>query len=141
MPTASTITIAETLDLLDGPQKSFSAGFQAGQYALWLGSGISRDRVVGLDGVLSTLLENLRLRITGGDCEHHRAFDSILSLADLSSAERARADSPQPVGSWPIHAALIDRLWSKYSKGLGTEGQGRPFDYLLCEVLHRKSGL
>jgi hypothetical protein len=135
LPTASTIKIAETLDLFDGPQKSFSAGFQAGQYALWLGSGISRDRVVGLDGVLSKLLENLRLRITGADCEHRRAFDSILGLADLSDAERAQVDLAQPVGSWPIHDALIDRLWNKYSKVLGTEVQGRPFDYLLWDVL------
>jgi hypothetical protein len=135
LPTASTIEIAETLDLLDGPQKSFSEGFQAGQYALWLGSGISRDRVVGLDGVLSKLLENLRLRITGADCEHHRALDSILGLADLSAAERAQVDLAQPVGSWPIHKALIDRLWNKYSKVLGTEVQGRPFDYLLWDVL------
>jgi hypothetical protein len=135
LPTANTISIAETLDLLDGPQKSFSAGFRAGQYALWLGSGISRDRVVGLDGVLSKLLENLRLRITGADCEHHRALDSILGLADLSADERAQVDLAQPVASWPIQDALIDRLWNKYSKVLGTEVQGRPFDYLLWDVL------
>ena len=135
MPTASTITIAETLDLLEGPQNSFSAGFQAGQYALWLGSGISRERVVGLGGVLSKLLENLRLRITGADCEHHRAFDSILGLADLTADERAQVDLAQPVGAWPIHNALIDRLWNKYSKVLGTEVQGQPFDYLLWDVL------
>lgn len=135
MPTASTITIAETLDLLDGPQKRFYEGFQAGQYALWLGSGISRERVVGLDGVLSKLLENLRLRITGADCEHHRALDAILGLADLSADERTKVDVATPVGSWPIHDALIDRLWNKYSKVLGTEVQGRPFDYLLWDVL------
>lgn len=135
MPTASTITIAETLDLLDGPHSAFFAGFQAGQYALWLGSGISRERVVGLDGVLSKLLENLRLRITGADCEHHRALDAILGLADLSDVEKAQVDLAQPVGSWPIHDALIDRLWNKYSKVLGTEVQGKPFDYLLWDVL------
>lgn len=135
MSTASTIKIAETLDLLDGPQRSFFEGFQAGQYALWLGSGISRDRVVGLDGVLSKLLENLRLRITGANCEHHRAFDSILGLADLSAADRAQVDLTQPVRSWPIHDTLISRLWNKYSKVLGIEVQGRPFDYLLWDVL------
>jgi hypothetical protein len=121
--------------LLDGPQHNFSAGFEAGQYALWLGSGISRERVVGLDGVLSKLLENLRLRITGADCEHRRALDKILGLADLSADDRAQVDITQPVGSWPIHGALIDRLWNKYSKVLGTEVQGRPFDYLLWDVL------
>jgi hypothetical protein len=135
LPTASTIEIAETLDLLDGPQKPFAVGFENGQYALWLGSGISRDRVVGLDGVLSKLLENLRLRITGPDCGHRHAFDSILGVADLSVAERAQVDLTQPVGSWPIHDDLIDRLWNKYSKVLGTEVHGQPFDYLLWDVL------
>lgn len=135
MPTATTITIAETLDLLDGPLSSFSQGFQTGLYALWLGSGISRERVVGLDGVLAKLLENLRLRITGADCEHHHAFEKILNLADLSAAEKAQIDLSQPVASWPIHNELINRLWNKYSKVLGTEVDGRRFDYLLWDVL------
>lgn len=135
MPTASTISIAETIDLLDSEFRSFSVGFQAGLYALWLGSGISRERVVGLDGVLAKLLENLRLRITGADCEHHRAFDKILGLADLSPAEKDQIKLTQPVASWPIHDELINRLWNKYSKVLGTEVQGRPFDYLLWDVL------
>lgn len=135
LPTATTITIAETLDLLDGPLSNFSAGFQAGLYTLWLGSGISRDRVVGLDGVLAKLLENLRLRIIGADCEHHRAFDKILGLADLSADEKAQIDLTQPVGTWPIHTELINRLWDKYSKVLGTELQGQRFDYLLWDVL------
>lgn len=135
MPTASTITIAETLDLLDGPLSSFSQGFQAGLYALWLGSGISRERVVGLAGVLAKLLENLRLRINGVDCEHRSAFEKILNLADLSAPERAQIDLSQPVASWPIHNELINRLWSKYSKVLGTEVDGQRFDYLLWDVL------
>ena len=135
MPTASSISIAETIDLLDGQFSSVSDGFQAGQYALWVGSGISRERVVGLNGVLSKLLENLRLRIIGADCEHHRAFDAILGLADLSPDERAQVDLTQPVGSWPLHDVLIDRLWNKYSKVLGTEVQGRSLDYLLWDVL------
>ncbi len=93
--------------MLDGPLRSFCAGFQAGQYTLWLGSGISRERVVGLDGVLAKLLENLRLRITGADCEHHRAFNKILGLADLSEAEKAQIDLSLPVASWSIHEELI----------------------------------
>ena len=135
MPTATSISVAETVDLLDGPLSSFSEGFQAGLYTLWLGSGISRERVVGLDGVLAKLLENLRLRITGADCEHHRTFNKILGLADLSADEMAQIDLMQPVASWPIQDVIIDRLWDKYSKVLGTEVQGQPFDYLLWDVL------
>lgn len=135
MPTATTITIAETLDLLDGPLSGFSKGFQTGLYALWLGSGISRERVVGLDGVLAKLLENLRLRITGVDCDHHRALEKILDLADLSAAQKAQIDLSQPVASWPVHNELINRLWNKYSKVLGIEVNGQRLDYLLWDVL------
>lgn len=135
MPTAKSISVAETIELLDGPLSSFSEGFQAGLYALWLGSGISRERVVGLDGVLAKLLENLRLRITGADCEHLRSFNAILDLAELSDAEIAQIDLKQPVASWPIRKVLIDRLWNKYSKVLSTEVQGQPLDYLLWDVL------
>lgn len=135
MPTATTITIEETLDLLDGPLNSFSQGFQTGLYALWLGSGISRDRVVGLDGVLAKLLENLRLRITGVGCDHHQAFERILNLAELSDADKAQIDISQPVASWPVHIELINRLWNKYSRVLGTEVNGQRFDYLLWDVL------
>lgn len=108
MPTATTITIEETLDLLDGPLNSFSQGFQTGLYALWLGSGISRERVVGLDGVIAKLLENLRLRITGVGCDHHQAFERILNLAELSDADKAQIDIGQPVASWPVHNELIN---------------------------------
>ncbi|MCJ7871482.1 SIR2 family protein [Phaeobacter sp. J2-8] len=135
MPTAKSISVAETIELLDGPLSSFSEGFQAGLYALWLGSGISRERVVGLDGVLAKLLENLRLRITGTDCEHRRTLQSILGLADLSAGEMSQVDLNQPVASWPIQGILIDRLWNKYSKVLGSEVQGQSFDYLLWDVL------
>ena len=135
MPTADTISVAETIELLDGPMRSFGLGFQAGRYALWLGSGISRERVVGLDGVLAKLLENLRLRSTGDDCEHHSAFNRILGLADLSDTEAAQIDVSQPVASWPIHGEVINRLWNKYSTVLGTEVDGQPLDYLLWDVL------
>lgn len=53
MPTAASISIKETLELLDGDYASDAEGFVQGSYALWLGSGISRGRVIGLDGVLA----------------------------------------------------------------------------------------
>ena len=47
VPTAATITMKETLDLLDGPYLAVSEGVTEGRYAFWLGSGISRERVIG----------------------------------------------------------------------------------------------
>jgi hypothetical protein len=58
--TAATITVAQTLELLDGPYAALAAGVSSGEFAFWIGSGISRGRVVGLDGVLRKLIEFLR---------------------------------------------------------------------------------
>jgi hypothetical protein len=69
VPTAATITIKQTLDLLDGTFKPLAEAFDRGEYALWLGSAISRERVAALDGVLRKLIEFLRIRSSGTlDC-------------------------------------------------------------------------
>ncbi|WP_439401042.1 SIR2 family protein [Bradyrhizobium sp. DASA03068] len=139
LPTAATISILETIELLEGSFKEFSKGFRTGMYALWLGSAISRERVVGLDGVLSKLLESLRQLVTANEgCPHRKAFSQILDLADLSSDVRAQIDFNVPVANWPLQKEIVDRLWNKYSKVLGIEVSGKPLDYLLWDVLDFK---
>jgi hypothetical protein len=71
MPTAANISIRETLDLLDGPFAELSLGVAQGQYAFWLGSGISRDRVDDLKRVITRFLRTykrestLQIRVVG----------------------------------------------------------------------------
>jgi hypothetical protein len=43
--TAGTITVSQTLDLLDGPYSQLAEGLANQGYPLWRGSGISRGRV------------------------------------------------------------------------------------------------
>lgn len=101
MPTAASISIRQTLALLDGPYAEVSAGVAQGSYAFWLGSGISRDRVIGLDGVLATLLEFLRVRMTASAaCGYRAAFNKIIALAAPSDDERAEIDPAVPVTNW-----------------------------------------
>lgn len=141
LPKASTITIDETILLLDGKFSSFAEGFLQGMYALWLGSAISRERVVGLDGVLAKLLEHLRQRVANhADCPHYKALMHIIGLAELTAAQIEETDLDVAVTEWIHHELIIDRLWNKYSKVLGTEveGQGK-LDYLLWEVLDFKT--
>jgi hypothetical protein len=93
LPTAATITVQETLDLLEGPYLGVSAGVTEGYYAFWLGSGISRDRVIGLDGVLAKLVEFLRTHATPDpDCGYRKALDKIMNMAKPSAEERAQID-------------------------------------------------
>lgn len=137
MPTASTITIAETIQLLEGKFSKFAEGFSQGMYALWLGSAISRERVVGLDGVLSKLLEGLRQKVSNPvDCPHYKALMHILGLAELTPQQIAETDLSKPVVEWTHQKLIVDRLWNKYSKVLGTEVEGQAkLDYLLWDVL------
>jgi hypothetical protein len=140
LPTAGNISIAETIGLLEGEFKEFAAGFESGMYAMWLGSGISRERVVGLDGVLAKLLESLRARISNTvGCIHRKALQDVLALAELSPDDHAKVSFDIPSAQWPCLKTIVNRLWNKYSEVLGIEVQGQRLDYLLWDVLDFKN--
>lgn len=140
MPTAADISIEETIELLEGAFKEFADGFEVGMYALWLGSAISRERVVGLDGVLAKLIESLRQRVTNTlDCPIYKAFNEVLDLADLTKNERAQVDLTVEASLWPCFNAIVKCLWNKYSKVLGVEVSGQKLDYLLWDILDFKN--
>lgn len=132
MPTASNITIKETLDLLDGPFSYVAKAIAHGGYTFWLGSGISRDRVVGLDGVLVKLLDYLRSNSTAAaDCPYKLALNHVIDLAALDAAQRGQINLATPPQNWGCIDALTNRLWDKYSQVLSTEIAGKPGDFLL----------
>ncbi|MEV8519435.1 SIR2 family protein [Dyella marensis] len=132
MPSAASISIKETLALLDNEFKGLSEGIGRAQYAFWLGSGISRDRVIGLDGVLAKLLEFLRIHTTAAaDCKYRVALEKIIAMAAPSADERARIDFSQPVATWPDLSIILKRLWNQYSAVLSTDIPGENLDYLL----------
>jgi hypothetical protein len=132
MPTAGNISVKETLELLDGPFSGVAEGVTQGSYAFWLGSGISRDRVIGLDGVLSKLIEFLRTHATPvEDCAYRAAFEKIIGLAGLSPLERSQIDLAIPSSEWPCLTTLVGALWNQYSSVLSVEIAGQSLDYLL----------
>lgn len=122
----------ETLELLDGAYSGVSLGVCEGQYAFWLGSGISRERVIDLNGVLAKLLDFLRINVTAAaDCAFKKAFDTIIEMAKPSEEERKTIDLGRPVKDWPCTKLLLARLWSQYSKVLSVQIPKQSFDYLL----------
>jgi hypothetical protein len=132
VPTAANITLRETLDLLDGQFGQVSKGVSDGAYAFWLGSGISRDKVIGLDGVLAKLIEFLRVRATADPaCPYKSAFDKVVGLANPSKDELAQIDLAVPATTWPCMKELLPRLWKQYSAVLSTEVPPEGLDYLL----------
>ena len=136
LPDAGKISIEETLKLLDGAHSGVSQGVCEGQYAFWLGSGISRERVIDLNGVIAKLLDFLRTNSTGiAECQFRKAFDTIVEMAKLSDAERAGIDLSKPVNDWPCAKLLLARLWNQYSKVLSVRIDGQGVDYLLWNGL------
>jgi hypothetical protein len=124
--------VKETLDLLDGTFLGVSQGVVKGQYALWLGSGISRDRVVGLDGVLAKLIEFLRGNAKADpDCVYRKALERVLDMAAPSAEEKAAIDISQPAIDWPCLPSLLRRLWKQYADVLSVEVGTEKLDYLL----------
>lgn len=103
-----------------------------GSYAFWLGSGISRERVIGLDGVLAKLFEFLRLNATPAiDCKYRLALTKIIDMAAPSAEERAGIDMTQPASNWPCLPNLLKRLWHQYSAVLSVDIAGERLDHLL----------
>ncbi|TBA13870.1 SIR2 family protein (plasmid) [Rhizobium ruizarguesonis] len=136
LPTARTITVKETIDLLDGQFADVAKGVAEGSYAFWLGSGISRERVIGLDGVLSKLIEFLRSHATTDpDCRFIKTFDRIIELAEPTPDERATIDLSKPATDWPCLKNIVSRLWGKYSEVLSQDVDNEKRDYLLWDAL------
>ncbi len=141
MPDAATITVSETLALLDGQFAPVARGIAEDRYVLWLGSGISFGRVDGLRQVISRVLEFLRARSNPGDstCRFGRALQAALNLAPITPEEEARTDFTQPFATWPDSNNIVKRLCSNYARLLDINVQGEPEDYLLWEAVELRA--
>jgi hypothetical protein len=134
-PTAATITIRETLDLLDDHARPVADGIANGKYALWLGSGISMHSVPGLPGAIQNVLELLQTRADTADsaCVHHKALKDAIKLADLGEPQLAEVDLTKPVTEWAHLEQILNRLAKRYSELLDIRVPGKDEDYLLWE--------
>lgn len=135
LPAALTITLEDTLALLDGKFVSFADGVAEGRYAFWLGSGISFDRFPGLSVLVTNVLGYLQSRCDLADpaCTFHQALVEALALAQLTVDERAATDLLTPVDTWPTLGVLQDRLSQKYSSFLDIEIVGAANDALVWD--------
>lgn len=134
-PSAGTITVRETLGLLDGPFRAFAEGVAEDRYSFWLGSGVSFGRVDGLKQIVPRVMEFLRGQIAAGnpDCRFKKAFEEALGLAQLSDAEKVRIDSARPFAEWPDVDAITARLIGKYAHLLETLVEGEAEDFVHWE--------
>lgn len=134
-PTATTISVQQTLDILDGPFQAVAMGVAEDRYAFWFGSGISFGRVAGLKQVVAQVLEFLRGQIdpAAAHDDYKAALDQTLAFAALSADEQGRVDYAKPFATWTDKDAIVQRLVTNYSRLLDVTVKGKPDDYLLWE--------
>lgn len=134
-PPAATITVRDTLALLDDRFASMAAALCEGRYVLWLGSGISLGRFGGIRPLVGSVIEHLRSRITPGNdnCPFNIALKSALALASVTPEEEARFDVSRPATEWTDLSAIEGRLANQYSRLLDITVGQESDDFLLWD--------
>ena len=137
LPTAASITVRQALGLLDGRFGELTEGLSNRQYVLWLGSGISRDRVKDLPELITKVIVHVHGKAELGrpDCPYRLALLEVLGLAQLSPEELSAFDLSQPPVSWPLLATIVGRLRERYARLLNIPVSGLPADYLLWDAV------
>lgn len=134
MTTEPLRTVPAVLARFDTTFSEFAAAFEDGQYVLWLGSGISRDRVPNVGELLERVLEHLRSNIVMDDkaCVYRTALSEVLSLAGLMGDELASIEFTMAVEAWPLRERIVGTLITNYSRVLDVlVGDDNPDDYLV----------
>lgn len=112
----------------------FTDAFAEGNYVLWLGSGISRDRVPNVAELMLHVLEHLRSNIDAGNpaCVYRVALNEVLRYVQLDDNELNGIDFSITVKDWPLRRRIAVGLVSQYSKVLDVPvGSQNPDDYLV----------
>ncbi len=134
-PTATDITVREVLAHLEGAFASVASAVENGEFALWVGSGISR-KAPNLGDLIERAFDYIRVRaIEPGTAAAYRpALDEALTLAEIDPTT-VEAQFVQALADWPEHDAIINRLWNKYSKVLDIRIAGTDVDFILWDAI------
>lgn len=130
--------ISDLLAAFDGRLNSVATGVAQGKYAFWLGSGLSRSAVPGVEDMLRSVLTFLQTRVDPADedCRFKRALSHIIDISEISESSRNNMDLNAAVESWPDTDDLVQRLVSKYSSVLDVRVDGEREDYLVWEGIN-----
>lgn len=127
-------TVPAVIDRFDSTFSDFAAAFNEGQYVLWLGSGISRERVPSVSKLLERVVEHLRANLVQQDagCAYRSALNEVLRLAGLNREELESIDFSTTIDGWPLRDRIISALVTNYSRVLDVPvGDESPDDYLV----------
>jgi hypothetical protein len=136
-PTATSVTVLETLQKLDGAFHAMATAVENGEFALWVGSGISH-KAPSLGGIIARAIEYLRQRSIDPTTKatFETAFVDVLKLSEVD-AGAAEPHFSDVFSAWPdaIRTKIVNVLWKKYSKLLDIRIKHEPEDYLLWDAV------
>jgi hypothetical protein len=134
-PDATSISVRQVLSLLRSEFAPMAAALENGEFALWIGAGLSRN-APSLGHLLHRAVEAVRHRAV--DPSTSAVFEpvllQILTLAGKTEAQ-CRPHFAEPFHSWPAHGEIIDGLWNRYLRVLDIRVQGQPDDFVLWEAI------
>lgn len=135
IPSASDIAVPEVLAKFEAEFATVAKAIENGEFALWIGSGISKE-APKLGDLIERAFDYIRARaIEAGTAGVYRpALEEALSLAEIDPTD-VEAHFGQPLAMWPQHEAIIERLWNKYSRVLDIRIAGTAADFILWDAI------
>ena len=133
--TADQISVREVLTKYEEEFAAMARAVENGEFALWVGSGISRN-APNLGDLIERALDFLR---EGANCiatrdTYNSAFEEALRLANFEPADLS-GQFGTPLANWPQRNKIINRLWNKYSRLLDIRIKAKPADFMLWEAV------
>jgi hypothetical protein len=134
-PTANQISVREVLTKFNAEFAQVAHAVENGEFALWVGSGISRQ-APNLGDLIERAFDYIRERAVNPAtaATYLPALEEALGLAEIAAA-KVEMQYAQPLAMWPEHNAIIERLWTKYSRVLDIRVPGTDPDFILWEAI------
>lgn len=134
-PDATNISVREVLAKFDTEFASVAQAAENGEFALWVGSGISRQ-APNLGDLIERAFEYLRQKALDPltHAAFTRALDEAVTLAGLDPV-KLRSQYSVPFASWPEKEEIVKALWDQYSELLDIRVIGERGDFILWEAI------
>jgi hypothetical protein len=132
---ATAISVLETLQKLDHDFGAMAAAFENGEFALWVGSGIS-GKAPNLGALVTRAVEFLRQKAVdvATSSKFRPAFTRALALAGVNIAD-VEPHFQKNFSEWPNYVQIRDVLWKNYSELLDVRLPGEPNDFMLWDAV------
>jgi hypothetical protein len=136
---ATKISVREVLSKFDSDFAAVAEAAENGEFALWVGSGISRQ-APNLGSLIERAFEYLRQKALDPLVEEAftQALDEAVRLAGFDPV-KLRSQYSVPFTNWPEKCEIVNKLWDQYSDLLDIRVIGECGDFMLWDAIDIRS--